>query len=75
MPTPSDRRLVGRPDAAGDEARLVGIAAGEIVGGAAGDLCGGDVQLQDVLLQVELRHRNPLLLNESVVTMSAPASR
>ena len=31
------QRLVGRPDAAGDEARPVRVAAREVVGGAAGE--------------------------------------
>ena len=49
--------LLGRADAAGDEARLVGVIAGEFVGRAAGQLGGRLVDLEDVLLEAELLER------------------
>src|SRR5206468_2771703 len=50
-------RLLGRPDAAGDEAGLVGVPAGELVGGAAGNLGGRLVDLVDAVLEGELLQR------------------
>jgi hypothetical protein len=48
------KRFVGRPDAAGDEARPVGVAARVVLGGATGQLGGGTIDLADVLDQPEL---------------------
>src|SRR5207244_351748 len=45
------QRLVGRADAAGDEARLIRVAARVVVGGAAGQLGGRLIQLESMLLQ------------------------
>ena len=49
--------LVRRPDAAGDETRLVGVLARVLVGGTPGQLDGLRVHLDDVILEVELPHR------------------
>src|SRR5207244_8162123 len=46
--------LVGGPDTAGDETRLVGIAARVGVGGAAGNLCGRLVELVNMVLKGKL---------------------
>src|SRR5205085_2211905 len=48
------QRLVGRPNAARDEARAAGVAAGELVGGVTGQLGRLLVDLEHMLAEREL---------------------